>query len=149
MKASRAIANKIITAFRRGGKLLICGNGGSAAESQHMAAELIGKYLHNRQALPAIALTTDTSILTSIGNDFGFDIVFSRQIEALGNEGDVLLTLSTSGKSMNVILAQKEAEARGMLVIDLPRIGLKTPEIQENQLKLIHKICEYVEREFV
>jgi D-sedoheptulose 7-phosphate isomerase len=149
MSDARRAANIIIKAFKRGNKLLICGNGGSAAESQHFAGELVGKFMYTRQGLPAIALTTDTSILTSIGNDLGFDVVFSRQVEALGKRGDVLLTLSTSGRSMNILLAQKQAENMGMIVIDLSRKGNNTPEIQENQLKLIHKICGIVEKAFI
>ena len=145
----KKIANVIIKAFKSGNKLLICGNGGSAAESQHMAAELIGRYLHERRALPAIALTTDTSILTAVSNDYSFEYVFRRQIEALGSPGDVLLTISTSGRSRNLINASIEAKARKMIVLDLPRKGDTTPAIQENQLKMIHKICEIIEKEFI
>jgi D-sedoheptulose 7-phosphate isomerase len=149
MSDARGAAKIIIRAFRRGNKLLICGNGGSAAEAQHMAGELVGKFLHVRKALPAIALTTDTSIITSIGNDATFDTIFSRQVEALGVPGDVLFCLSTSGKSSNVLLAKKTAEEIGLEVIDLERKGKDTPNIQENQLKAIHKICKIVEEAFI
>ncbi|MBU1092569.1 SIS domain-containing protein [Patescibacteria group bacterium] len=141
------IVETIVTAFLRGNKLLICGNGGSAAEAQHMAGELVGKFKLNRKGLPAIALTTDTSIITSIGNDISFDSIFSRQVEALGKPGDVLLCISSSGRSWNVNKAGKMALEICMEVIDLPREGKDTPEIQENQLKLIHTICEQVEKE--
>jgi len=146
---ARGAAKVIIRAFNRGNKLLICGNGGSAAEAQHMAGELVGKFLHIRKALPAIALTTDTSVITSIGNDASFDTIFSRQVEALGQPGDVLFCLSTSGKSSNVLLAQKVAEETGVVVVDLDRKGDGTPNIQENQLRAIHKICKIVEEAFL
>lgn len=143
------IADTIVRAFDKGNKLLICGNGGSAAQAQHMAAELVGKFKHKRKALPAIALTTDSSILTSVSNDLSFGLVFSRQIEALGKKGDVLLTLSTSGESSNILIALAAAQDRGMVVIDLDREGNDTPEIQENHLKMIHKICELVEEAYI
>jgi D-sedoheptulose 7-phosphate isomerase len=96
-----------------------CGNGGSASDSQHLAAELIGRYKHNRRAIPAVSLTVDTSALTAIANDFGFEYVFSRQLEGLGKPGDVLFALSTSGKSKNVINAMKTAKSLGLLVVGL------------------------------
>lgn len=146
---AKKIAKVIIDAFRRGNKLMICGNGGSAAQAQHMAAELVGKYKHERRALPAIALTTDTSILTAVGNDIGFEEVFSRQIEAYGKPGDIVLTLSTSGASENLVFAIGSAHEMGLRIIDLPRKGKDTPAIQENQLSAIHRICELVEEAFV
>jgi D-sedoheptulose 7-phosphate isomerase len=142
----KQISKTILDAFLNGRKLLIIGNGGSAAEAQHMAGELVGKFKLDRKALPAIALTTDTSIITSIGNDLGFENIFSRQVEALGKAGDVLLCLSTSGKSKNVLKAIIEAQKIGMIIYDMPRVGKDTPSIQENQLKIIHKICEEVEK---
>lgn len=147
MRSHMKIVQTIVNAFKNGNKLLICGNGGSAAEAQHMAGELVGKFKINRKALPAIALTTDTSVITSIGNDLSFENIFSRQVQALGNNGDVLLCISSSGKSWNVNKAAMIALEIGMEVIDLPREGKNTPEIQENQLKLIHQICEQVEKE--
>lgn len=149
MKEANKIANIIIKAFKGGNKLLICGCGGSAAQAQHMAAELICKYKYNRVALPAIALTTDTSILTALSNDFSFDIVFYRQVEALGKPGDVLMTISTSGESPSNLLAYRRSWMNCMEYIDLPRKGKDTPAIQEFQLKLIHHICEKVERAFL
>ena len=145
----KEIAKIIIEAFKRGNKLLVCGNGGSASMSQHMAAELVCKYKYDRKALPAIALTTDTSIITAWANDFSFGGIFNRQVEALGKEGDVLLTLSTSGNSANVLSAMMLAEAKKLKVISLPCKGKDTPEIQENHLKMIHKICEIVEKAFL
>lgn len=151
------IAKQIIRAFRGGKKLLIVGNGGSAAQAQHMAAEFVCKFTHKRKPLPAIALTTDTSILTSISNDFDFTEVFKRQVEALGKKGDVLIALSTSGKSKNVLKAIKQARKQGLTVIDLPRQDdflscidkPCTAHIQEFQLHLIHDVCRQVEEAFV
>lgn len=142
-------AVQIIDCFKNGGKVLICGNGGSAAMSQHMAAELAGKFEHNRRALPAISLTTDTSILTAIANDFGFEHVFSRQVEGLGQEGDVLIGFSTSGKSKNVIAAMDIAGLRKMQIIDVPREGDTTAHIQEYQFKWMHDVCRIVEKAFL
>ncbi len=155
----------IVNAFNSGNKLLVCGNGGSAAESQHMAAELTGRYLKERKALPAIALTTDTSALTAIGNDYHFDQVFSRQIQALGSPGDVLLCMSTSGNSANVIKAAKQALTQKIKVIILSgNSGGKlkkysdvniivpsksTPLIQEVHLVVIHILCDLLESSFL
>lgn len=149
MSYTKEVACKIIKCFKSGHKLLIIGNGGSAAEAQHMAGELVGKFRYTRKALPAIALTTDTSILTSILNDLGADMVFSRQVEALGQPGDILLTLSTSGRSFNVLEAARTAEEMGLQVINLSMEGKDTPDIQERQLKLIHKISGLVEKAFI
>jgi D-sedoheptulose 7-phosphate isomerase len=145
-------------------KILICGNGGSAADSQHIATELVIRMSKpNRPAIPAIALTTDTSILTAGGNDIGFDNIFSRQVEALGQAGDILLAISTSGKSENVNRAVSEAKKRGMTVIgflgkdggtsknlvDVPIIipSNNTQRIQEGHITLAHIICGIIEDE--
>ncbi|MFT5387840.1 MAG: D-sedoheptulose 7-phosphate isomerase, partial [Candidatus Omnitrophota bacterium] len=150
-----------IKAMKSGNKVLFCGNGGSAADSQHVAAEFIGRFQKERQALPAIALTTDSSILTCLSNDYNYDIVFSRQIEALGKEGDVLFGISTSGNSKNVIEAVKASKKLGMVTITLTGgdggelakladVSLVVPSkntarIQESHLCIEHTICEIVE----
>ena len=100
----------IIKSLKNGGKIMFCGNGGSAADAQHLSAELVGRYMKNRRPLASIALTTDTSIITAVSNDFSFDDIFSRQVESIGNDGDVLYAISTSGKSQNVINAIKAAK---------------------------------------
>ena len=110
-------------AIAAGHKILLCGNGGSAADSQHWAAEIVGRFQKERAGMPAIALTTDTSILTAIGNDYGYDRIFARQVEALGQEGDVLVALSTSGNSPNVLAAINVAKTRGMKVIGFTAQG--------------------------
>ncbi len=147
--------------WRRGGKLLICGNGGSAADSQHIAAELVGRFQRERSALPALALTTDTSILTSVANDFGFEEVFARQIEGLGRNVDVLLVISTSGNSPNCVRAVAAARHLGMSVYgflgadggqlrDLVDAALiapcaATPEVQEIHITCGHLLCRLLE----
>jgi len=149
------------TALRNGGKLLVAGNGGSAADAQHVAGELVGRFLRERRALPAIALTTDTSILTSIGNDYGFAKVFERQVEAHGRPGDVLLAISTSGNSENILRAIAAARRSQMRVIGLTGRGgggmralcdvclcapsEDTPRIQECHLILEHALCAEIE----
>ncbi|MFI3279303.1 MAG: SIS domain-containing protein [Rikenellaceae bacterium] len=105
--------------FDTGGKVLLCGNGGSASDAQHIAAEFVGRFVAQRRALPAVALTTDTSILTAVSNDFGFETVFERQVEALGSEGDLLIGFSTSGNSKNVLKALEKARAMGMITVGL------------------------------
>lgn len=157
-----AEATEIITQqFKKGKKLLICGNGGSAADAQHVAAEFVGRFQFNRQALPAIALSTNASILTAVSNDYSFDIVFSRQVEALGQPGDILWGLSTSGKSSNVLHALKRAKDLDLITIgmaghngglfqefvDYPLFVAEknTPYIQEIHLITYHQICEQVE----
>ena len=140
--------SRMITALKLGKKILIAGNGGSAAEAQHFAAELAGQFIHQRKGLPVIALTTNPSITTAIGNDFGYEHIFSRQIEALGKKGDILIVFSTSGKSKNIIEAMYQAKLRGIDVIDMPRIKGTTQEIQENQLHLTHEICKQVKKYF-
>jgi D-sedoheptulose 7-phosphate isomerase len=155
-------AAAIRDAFTAGGKLLVFGNGGSAADAQHLATELVGRFTRERQALAAIALTTDTSILTAVANDYGFDRVFVRQIEALGRPGDVAFGISTSGKSPSVLKALDAARARGLTTVALTGydggpIGAtaqihinvpasSTPRVQEVHGTLIHAICELVER---
>ncbi len=117
LKTIESVAQRIATMFANGGKLLICGNGGSASDSQHIAAEFVGRFVATRRALPAVALTTDTSILTAVGNDFGFDTIFARQVEALGRKGDMLIGISTSGNSANVIQALERAKELGMTTV--------------------------------
>lgn len=147
--------------LRGGGKVLLCGNGGSAAEAQHIAGEFVGRFKLERPPLTAIALTTDTSILTAIANDYGFDAVFARQVEGLGREGDVLFAYSTSGSSPNVLKAIDTAKALGMKVIGftgpdggamaatchvcIKALGNDTPTIQECHTAAGHTICRLVE----
>jgi len=156
------VAALVIESIRAGGKVLLCGNGGSAADSQHIAAELSGRFVMERRGLPAVALTTDTSALTSIGNDYGFEAVFRRQVEALGREGDVLLAYSTSGNSANCLQAVDQARGMGIRTVALTGraggalakaadITLKAPSdvtarIQECHGKIGHAICAVVER---
>lgn len=152
---------RVRTALEKGRKILICGNGGSAADSQHMATEFVGRFVKERQSLPALALTVDTSLLTAVGNDYGFDCVFSRQVEGLGQEGDVLIAISTSGNSANVVKAVKTAKEKGIFVIALTGenggilakesdLCLAVPSqvtarIQEMHIMIIHMICEIAE----
>lgn len=151
--------------LQQGGKILVCGNGGSAADAQHFAAELVGRYLKEREALPAIALTTDTSILTAVANDYGYQYLFGRQIQALGRQGDALIVISTSGQSQNVMDAVGEAQRQGMYVVALTgghgggtaralsvsrdieiRIpSTETPRIQEAHIMILHILCELIE----
>ena len=156
-------AGMIIDAMRAGGKLLICGNGGSAADAQHIAAELAFKMGRERRALPALALTTDSSLLTAISNDRSFDHVFARQIQALGRAGDVVLLISTSGNSPNILEAAEQARELGIRTIGLlgagggkvaPLVDLalivphrETPRIQEVHLAVEHMICQLIEDE--
>ena len=150
----------IVDALKNGNKIMICGNGGSAADSQHFAAELAGRFEKERKALPGISLTTDTSNLTAVGNDYGFDNVFARQVEALGKAGDVLVAISTSGNSINVLRAVEKALSLGIKVIGLTgRDGgvmknlqtkvivpaQKTSRIQECHILIIHIWCGMVD----
>ena len=153
----------IIMAYKTGGKVVLFGNGGSAADAQHIAGELVGRFMLKRQAFPAIALTTNTSTLTAVANDYGYDAVFSRQVEALVNEKDVVIGISTSGNSPNVIEAIKLAKTKGAKTIgltggnggrlaevaDLVLIMPSdiTPRIQEAHITIGHIVCELVERE--
>lgn len=141
----RKIAKIIFNQLKRGNKILICGNGGSAAESNHFAAELVCKYSTERKAYPAISLCANQSVLTAISNDYGYQYVFARQIQAFGKIGDILVTMTTSGKSENIIRAETVAKLAGLIVIRLPNIGTTTGKIQENHLKIIHKICQYID----
>lgn len=157
------VVNLISKQLKKGNKLIIFGNGGSAADAQHMAAEFVGRYLIDRQSLPAIAMTTDSSILTSVGNDYSFDKVFSRQCESIVQKGDVVIAISTSGRSQNVINGIKESKKRGAVIIGLTGKGgnlgklcdvlldvpaTQTPRIQEAHRTIIHIICELVEQKF-
>jgi D-sedoheptulose 7-phosphate isomerase len=154
-------AIRIVTSIREGGKVMFCGNGGSAADSQHLAAEFTGRYLKERRALPALALHANTSALTAIGNDYGFDLVFARQLEALGNKGDILVGISTSGNSRNVVRAIEAAKLKSIYTITLTGASggtMKqladcpicapsddTPRIQECHILMGHIICEIAE----
>lgn len=140
------IVKLIVDCFKNGKKVLACGNGGSAAMASHMAAELVGIY-GNSKALPAIALT-DIAVITAIANDLGYKEVFSRQVEALGKKGDILIVFTTSGKSKNIIEAMYQAKLRGIDIIDMSRIKGTIQEIQENQLHLTHRICKLVKQQF-
>lgn len=113
------VGNLLSETFKKGNKVLLCGNGGSAADAQHIAAELVGRFVTERKGLPAIALTTDTSILTAVSNDYGFERIYERQVEALGQEGDLLIALSTSGNSPNVQRALKKAQSMGVITVGL------------------------------
>ena len=153
----------ISDALKAGHKLLVFGNGGSAADAQHVAAELVGRFQRERAAMPAIALTVDTSILTAIGNDYSFKQVFARQVEALGGRGDVAMGISTSGESPNVLAALQTAKAKGLKTIALTgrdggsigraaEIHVNVPDqntqrVQEVHMTLLHVMCELVEEE--
>jgi len=155
------LAELIFQAFLNGRKLMICGNGGSAADAQHIAAEFVNKFQQNRAPLPALALTTDTSVLTSVANDEGYECVFSKQIKALGVKGDILLAISTSGSSANILSAVQTALEAGiytvgltggnggkmLAVVDFPLVveSSSTPRIQEVHILVGHIICELVE----
>ena len=158
VKAASAIA----AALREGRAILTFGNGGSAADAQHFAAEMVGRYERDRKAWPAIALTTDSSALTAVGNDYGFDRVFARQLEALGRPGDIALGISTSGNSPNVLRGLEAANERGLVTIALTGRGgaagtiaahhiavqeERTSRVQEVHATVLHVICELVEQE--
>lgn len=154
-------AEASIACMKQGGKLLLAGNGGSAADAQHIAGEFVSRFAFDRPGLSAIALTTDTSILTAIGNDYGYEKLFARQVQAHGNKGDVFIAYSTSGKSPNILIALEEAKARGLICIGFtgnrggPMGALcdyvfavpsgDTPKIQEGHLVLGHILCGLVE----
>jgi len=160
-----AAADAMLEAFGRGAKVLIFGNGGSAADAQHFACELVGRFLRNRRALPAIALTPDTTTLTAIANDYGFDQVFVRQLEALGGQGDVAVAISTSGASANVLAGLQYARSRGLKTIAFTGgnggpVGAAadvhvnvphdvTPRVQELHRTLIHAVCDVIEQQIV
>ena len=155
------VARRMAETLRRGGKILLFGNGGSAADAQHLAAEFVGRFARNRRALAALALTTDTSALTSIGNDLGFDQIFARQVEALGRPGDVVVAISTSGNSPNVLKGIEAAQRRGCItvgvtggsggvlakLVDVVFVvpSNETPRIQETHITLGHALCALVE----
>jgi D-sedoheptulose 7-phosphate isomerase len=159
----KAIAEAIAGSLRAGGKLLLAGNGGSAADAQHIAAELVGRLTVNRAPLAAIALTTDTSALTAISNDFGFDAVFERQLRGLGRAGDVFIGISTSGRSPNIVAALKAAREMKIVTVGMTgnreapmnplcdhRVAVPTEDtqfIQQIHIVAAHAICELVERQ--
>jgi len=156
-------ANLAVETLKKGNKILLCGNGGSAADAQHIAAELVGRYKTERRGLPAIALTTDTSALTAISNDYGYDKVFDRQVEALANKGDLLIGISTSGNSANILSAFKVAKDKGCKTLGMSgKNGGKmnevcdinlivpsddTPRIQEMHILLGHTLCQIIDNE--
>lgn len=162
LAVARKIAVAIIAALRSGNKLLIVGNGGSAADAQHIAAEIVGRYKQDRPGYAAIALSTDTSALTSIANDYGFEQVFARQVEGLGQRGDVLMALSTSGKSPNILAVLRTARERGLVTVGFTgsrgeALGAlcdhllvapsdDTPVVQQIHLAVAHGICDEVEQ---
>lgn len=161
--AAARVVSICVTALRSGRKLLLCGNGGSAADAQHWAAELVSRFMQERPGLAAIALTTDSSALTGIGNDYGFERLFSRQVEALGQAGDVIFGLSTSGRSPNILAALQAGRERGMVTVGFTGNGpgaaalaavsdvlvqvpsASTPAIQEGHEVLGHAICALIE----
>lgn len=156
------MVNLLVDTFTRGGKLLVMGNGGSAADAQHFVAEIVSRFKMERRGLPAIALSTDTSILTAIGNDYGFDRVFSRQVEALAVSGDVIVGISTSGNSINVLKALQLAREKGCRTVALLGNGggtikdvcdlaltvptSDTPRAQEGHITIIHIVCDLLEK---
>lgn len=161
-----ALAGLLTETFRNGGKLLLFGNGGSAADAQHVAAEFVNRFLLNRPPLPAVALTTDTSVITAVGNDFSYDLIFVKQMQALGRPGDVALGITTSGTSPNVVKALAAAKEIGLKTaaltggLSIPPHGVvqfcdlllnvpsnSTPRIQEAHLWIEHLLCELVEKE--
>lgn len=160
-----SIVNSILSAHKSGGKVVLFGNGGSAADAQHLACELVGRVAFKRQAFPAIALTTNTSTLTALANDYGYETVFSRQVEALVHEKDIVIGISTSGNSPNVVRAIQAAKMKGAktigltgsnggklaevadLVLTVPSDSI--PRIQEAHITIGHIICEMVERELL
>ena len=159
------IARAMITTLRAGGKILWCGNGGSASDSQHLAAEIVGRYRRERSGLPSIALTTDTSILTAVGNDYGFNAIFARQVEALGTAGDMLVGISTSGNSGNVVAALEAARSRNLVTVAFTGAGggklapladilfavnsRDTARIQEAHILAGHMLCDWIELDLI
>ncbi len=155
------VVEEILDSFNRGGKLILCGNGGSAADAQHLAAEFVNRFLIDRRPLPALALTTDTSILTSVGNDFSYDDIFAKQVQALGKAEDIFLGISTSGNSPNVIKAIAAAKEIGMKTVGLtggeggkmaPLVDFllnvpvsHTPHIQECHIWIEHMLCQLID----
>ena len=156
-----AIADAMLTTLCGGGKILFCGNGGSAADSQHLAAEFVGRFRRERIGLPSIALTTDTSILTAVANDYGYEAVFSRQVEALARPGDLLVGISTSGNSLNVVMALERARAIGVTTVAFTGSGggkmaaladhllaidaTATARVQETHILAGHMLCDWID----
>ncbi|MDR3775308.1 MAG: D-sedoheptulose 7-phosphate isomerase [Terracidiphilus sp.] len=163
--ALEAIARAMVATLRAGGKVMWCGNGGSAGDSQHLAAEIVGRFRRERRGLPSMALTTDTSILTSVANDYGYEAVFSRQVEALGVPGDLLVGISTSGNSPNVVAALQAARLQGLVTVGFTGAGggrtapladhlfavssRDTARIQEAHMLAGHMICDWVELDWL
>jgi D-sedoheptulose 7-phosphate isomerase len=157
------VAQACVDALRAGRKILFAGNGGSAADAQHLAGELVSRFNYDRPGLPAFALTTDTSVLTAIGNDYGYERLFARQVEAVGNAGDVLIAISTSGRSPNILEALRVARAKGLVTVGMTGRGGgrmpelcdhvlrtpsdETPRIQEGHIVMGHTICCLVEQQ--
>ena len=164
LQTVEAVTEIITKAFQQGNKVLFCGNGGSAADAQHLAAEFSGRFYIDRDALPAEALHANTSYLTAVANDYSYDVIYSRLIKGLGNKGDILVGLSTSGNSKNIVLAFEQAKANGMItvgftgesggkikslsdyLINVP--STDTPRIQESHILLGHIICQLVEEKY-
>ncbi len=164
LQTVEAVTAVITKAFQQGNKVLFCGNGGSAADAQHLAAEFSGRFYIDRDALPAEALHANTSYLTAVANDYSYDVIYSRLIKGLGNKGDILVGLSTSGNSRNIVLAFEQAKANGMItvgftgesggkikalsnyLINVP--SADTPRIQESHILLGHIICQLVEEKY-
>lgn len=163
METIAQVGRECVELYRNGKKTLLAGNGGSAADAQHIAAELVGRYGFDRPSIPSIALTTDTSNLTAIGNDYGYDQVFSRQMEGMGSEGDLFIGISTSGNSVNIVKAINAAKAKGVKTValvgrdggEMARISdyaiivpsNETPRIQESHILIGHMICDIIEKE--
>lgn len=162
MESIARIAGLIVCCYKNGGKVLLCGNGGSASDAQHIESELVGRFKLERKALPAIALSANTSTITSVGNDYGYQDVFKRGVEAYGKPGDVLIAISTSGNSINVISAINQAKSQGLTIVCLAGCdggemshladiafvipSYDTPRIQECHIMVGHIICELVEK---
>lgn len=162
LKLIEKAAEKIAESYKRGGKTIFMGNGGSAADAQHMAAEFLGRYMLERKALPSIALTANSSAMTAIGNDYGYEKTFARQVEAWGGQNDIAIGISTSGNSPNVVEAIRYAKSKGIFTIALTgnkkckldsiadlcikAPGSSTPRIQEMHTLILHMICEIVEK---
>lgn len=159
----QSVAEAAVAALRRGNKILFCGNGGSAADAQHWAGELVSRFNYDRPGLAAVALTTDTSILTAIGNDYGYEHLFARQVEALGAAGDMLIAISTSGRSPNVLAALRAARAKELVTVGLTGVNrgemealcevllsvpsMQTPRIQECHEVIGHTLCMLIEQQ--
>jgi D-sedoheptulose 7-phosphate isomerase len=158
------VIDVIVTAFKNGNRVYFCGNGGSAADAQHLAAEFSGRFYKDRKALPAEALHCNTSYLTAVGNDYGFDVIYSRIIEGIGESGDILVGLSTSGNSANIVKAFEAAKEKGMITIGFTGLtggamksvsdhlinipSADTPRIQESHIMVGHIVCQLVEEKY-